>query len=578
MPSIHASSSFETLKSAISTNDLKSAVISKNLAHKDTNGYMREELLVSTYSGLSVKKIQQVVDDFQIKTLRDLQTQLGEQEAYKDFYAELSSFFGSATAQGTLSHSASRMIDVMKSVGLSDNPFQKKAELIQHIEAHLQDIHAFSQLIQNLQSEVDEKITDAAQNINALLKDLQTIQSAIRSEDSLDLLNNRRDKMAQLSKYLPLHLSSEHNVDKFSIFGPQGLILLQHEEISHVEFADGEFKLNLLGNQSQVTKKLAEEESSGALKSLWHMRDKLLPTLSAQLGEYTKHLQFTFDELHNEGSCVNRPVLQSNGFLATGEKLSENTVFQGSGVLRVAQITSSGHLVNGQNYFDIQLTRNMTVKQFMTSFNQSSFARSRITEDGKLSLASQDASFGLALGNGSQKAEIFDEPHSINYGFSHFFGLNNFFSEKDEKLSLRKDIKDDLSKFSTGSLSHSSSLDLQTPVLGIRDFSILEKMTEAFQKKEQFFGANHYSPQIKTSLQNYTVVMMEGIKTQSQKHTLSLKQMENHYNAISAQTYEKSGVKERIEWQNAQHLFISQSILYNALSVLRKMQEGVLSV
>ncbi len=196
----------------------------------------------------------------------------------------------------------------------------------------------------------------------------------------------------------------------------------------------------------------------GRLQGLVELRDQVFPELDDQLQELAAGLRFALNAAHNEGVAWPQP----NALSGTRTDLSDfaGAVRSGTATLAVTDTDGSTLLA-----FEIDLAaaadENDVVAQLNTGLG--AFGTATIGADGQLEITLADADQGLALAEGDSSVRIIDAAgRERDYGFSHYFGLNDLLvgtGTLATDMAVRPGIAADPSTLAT------ARLDVETPPL-----------------------------------------------------------------------------------------------------------------
>lgn len=389
-----------------------------------------------------------------------------------------------------------------------------------------------SDQIRKTRQSCDSGIFDAAERVNtqtALLLDLnKKIDHAINNGFSSGSLEDARDACA-------LAIAADMNMTTYSNGGNTWRVVTATD----VTLVDGNTatpltftKSNILNSTAPLgglflgTTNITKDLSGGRIAALLEARDKTLPKLQAEIDELTLHIRDTVNAVHNQGGGF-PPI----GVLAGGRPIANpSAFFNGAGTIRVAVVDAqNGHYVDGA---DIDLSTLPTFNDVRAAINGiSGITAAWDPVNQNLVLTADTMGQGIMMGPvGGDAIET-----TTGLGFSHYFGLNDFFitpgsyagdgaaiADISAAIAVRADITTDPSRISRGSLDTAVTIDPANVALWSGASDVISKLNAAFSGTMTFNAAGNL-PQSLTTITNYAkiIVTTESTSTNNLDSTIA---------------------------------------------------------
>ena len=230
---------------------------------------------------------------------------------------------------------------------------------------------------------------------------------------------------------------------------------------------------------------ITTDVSRGKLAGLLEMRDRYLPEISDQLGELGTMLRFNLNAAHND--AVPHPLPQT--LTGTNEDFTDFDAAVGagntSGEAYVAVLDSTGAVV-ADIVVDVGAAGSAAGLIGQLNTDLAGFGTATVNADGALEIAlGNDGTgnpYGLALSEGTSSVQFSDDAgHNFDYGFSHYFGLNDIVVETGSTpgdLAVRSDIAADNTLLSRVVLDRSTGAAV---VGGAGDTRGLQRLAESME-------------------------------------------------------------------------------------------------
>ena len=451
------------------------AVISQNVANANTIGYSRqsvslEQLVINgVSSGVSVGDTTRLVDNFLTREVQIQKASEGEARVVADFYNNIETRFGTPSGNNSLSADLSSFGAALETLAINPEDPALRFNVVATGVTVARGISELATSMQTLRGRADSGIDQTVDEINAQLSTifvLNTSISRIRAQGgNIAALEDQRDvAITDLSKNIAISTFTRTSGD-ISILTQDGLTLLD-TELHELDYnpatsvsssttfgAVNLFTINSSGQRvgsaqilvsAGVSSAVVNNVSSGRLKGLLDIRDKVLPDLDSQIGILASTVRSEYNALHNSGSSF--PAVNS---LTGTRNVAAGDAFAATGNLRIAVLNADGTLVANAVDIDLGALGAITVGTLATTINGLLGANgSAAVVNGKLVISATDSTKGIAINTRDSKVT------GTTQGFPDFFGLNDFFiGAGSSDFAVRTDIVNDPSRVSMGLLS-----------------------------------------------------------------------------------------------------------------------------
>ena len=451
------------------------AVISQNVANANTIGYSRqsvslEQLVINgVSSGVSVGDTKRLVDNFLTREVQIQKASEGEARVVADFYNNIETRFGTPSGNNSLSADLSSFGAALETLAINPEDPALRFNVVATGVTVARGISEVATSMQTLRGRADSGIDQTVDEINAQLSTifvLNTSISRIRAQGgNIAALEDQRDvAITDLSKNIAISTFTRTSGD-ISILTQDGLTLLD-TELHELDYnpatsvsssttfgAVNLFTINSSGQRvgsaqilvsAGVSSAVVNNVSSGRLKGLLDIRDKVLPDLDSQIGILASTVRGEYNALHNSGSSF--PAVNS---LTGTRNVAAGDAFAATGNLRIAVLNADGTLDADAVDIDLTATGATTVGALVATINTSLGANgSAAVVNGKLVISATDSTKGIAINTKDSQVT------GTTQGFPDFFGLNDFFiGAGSSDFAVRTDIVNDPSRVSMGLLS-----------------------------------------------------------------------------------------------------------------------------
>ncbi len=460
--------------SSLQVNQIGLSTTAQNVSNANTEGYSRKVLAVENRIvdgrgvAVDVSSIFRVVDRFLVGEMRRQLSEYNSALAVDDFYTQMQNLFGAPGNNSTLSADLSQLTSALEALSSTPESAGLRFEVIAAGERIARNIVRLAQDIQTLRHQADQQIKAAVDDINAKLEEIETlnieISRAVAEGREVPDLEDRRDlAVNSIANLIDLNVVAQSN-GMVALLTQNGHVLLDgtrrlldYSPASTVTqtstfdaitiysldedgaiIGEGDVLVSS-GNSTTV----ASDVLSGKIEGLLQARDHELYDLARQVEAYAAALRDQINAVHNQGVGFPPPAS-----LTGTRTVAATDAFQATGSVRIAVLDGDGLIVTAAD-IDLLALGATTVADLITTINAAlgGDATASIV-NGKLVIAATNSGNGIAI-NDSGTAETM-----TGRGFSHYFGLNDFFvGTSAATLAVRSDLADNPNFVSTAILS-----------------------------------------------------------------------------------------------------------------------------
>jgi flagellar hook-associated protein 1 FlgK len=435
--------------SALQTSQQALSTVSSNVANINTAGYARRvvnleaQVSGSQLSGVSVADIQRVTDQFLTQETLSAQASSSQATAINDAYTQLNGLLGQPGDSSSLTTQLDNVFTALGSAALSPTAGTSQQGALTAFQNLASTISNLSGTITGLQNQADQQIVSAVPAVNALIKQIYTMNSQIQTatasgNDSTGLLDQRDQAVQQLSQLIGVRTATGANGQM--IVSTQDGVQLVGDTYAQLSYSGGgstgSYPSIQLANVNPATGQtvgsamtLDPHLGSGQIAGLISMRDGALAQLQQELGNFAGETANAFNAQHNANAAYPPPTALTGR--DTGLTSTDSLGFTGNTTIAVTD--SSGKLVSridvnfGAGTLSVDggaaTSIGTTVGSFVTALNSALGSNGSASfTDGKLSISATGT-------NGIVTQDDATTPASRGgAGFAQFFGLNDLFT------------------------------------------------------------------------------------------------------------------------------------------------------
>ncbi len=590
--------------SGLQTMQTSLGVTSNNIANANTEGYTRKVadlqtlLIAGQGGGVEVATIAREVSEFLIRDLRQQHSLLAEMQVLDRYYNNTQDIFGPPESTSSIAATITELSNRFQALSIDPESPAAQRDVVSAALAVTRQLNKMSATIQDLRMEANKEIDVLVDRANTLVTNIAEINSQISRNKALnrptgDLEDQRDQEVAELASIMNISFFTRDN-GQMVVFAANGRTLVDTipATIAYDPTSNMSSTLSYPSSISAITVNGADittSISSGKLKALVDLRDTILPGFADQVDRLAEVLRDQIDAIHNDGAAVPAP----NSLTGVREFSAPSTdTVSFTGTVRIAVTDSNGNSVGTPIDLDFADLATVvggtpTVDEIVNAINGSyaastpaipglSGATASVNASGQLVITANSSSNGIAINEMTSSESV------TGFGFSHYFGLNNFFTGTStgglaSNITVRSAIVADPQLVVRGELS-TGTLTNGSPAVTIGDNSVVQRLFNKFQDTLTFNSAGTV-PQTNSSLAGYGATIVATNAHAASRATADLNFREVIFNDIKARSDSQSGVNLDEELGNLilfQNAYSANARMISVLSdVLKTLSELV---
>jgi flagellar hook-associated protein 1 FlgK len=424
--------------SGVATAQTSLRTVADNISNVNTKGYVRKIVEQSSLTsdgrgqGVAVDRIRQAADAYLERAAYTASGNLGEATTLARGFDQAQGLFGDPSSDTSFFNQLDSIYSGFNVASASPSSGLGRSQIVLDLRNFLSDSARINSSIRDLRSEADTQLTNDVATVNNLLKAISSlntdiVQGNLTNGDATGSESLQREMIKKLSSYMDIKVTTRPT-GEVRIIGGDSITLIGEgpAQLSSVLQPSG-FSDIFVTPSGGSPILLKNRISSGELLGLTQLRDKELPSLMNQLGEYVSHATEELNRAHNSSSSVPAPQTlagRPTGFLDQATAFSN---FTGKTTFAVLNSTSSAVVKSAVIDFG---AATITVGGVATAFTPGSFVADFNTALGGTATASF-TNGALSITTTAGQGLAFDDsnalPASSKAGktFSHFMGLND---------------------------------------------------------------------------------------------------------------------------------------------------------
>lgn len=411
-------------------------ITSDNIANAGTPGYVRKEVNQTSAivdgrgAGVRILGVERVTDQYLQKADLTAASDANRWEILSQYLDRAQGLFGDPSGDGFFFNKLDEAFNTFAAAADDPSSGLLRNQAISQMQDFLKDAARIDTQISDLQRDVDSRIGADVDRANALLQQIDRLNADISraklsSGDATGAENAQSQLIDELSQIMTVKVATR----------PEGGVTLRSAE-GFMLAGEGAATLKFessatTGGYISVTTAAgaiaqATDLSGGELRGLLDLRDRELPGLSDQLGEFVSRAAEQINAAHNAASSVPAPAT----LVGRNTGLDLPTALNGfTGKTTLAIVDQDGVVQRrvdidfdaGTMTVDGAAGPGFTPATFLASLNTA------LTGYGNASFGGGALTINATgAGNGVAIAQDADDPsEKAGRGFSHFFGLND---------------------------------------------------------------------------------------------------------------------------------------------------------
>ncbi|MDE5461201.1 MULTISPECIES: flagellar hook-associated protein FlgK [unclassified Bradyrhizobium] len=314
---MNLTAALESARSSLMASGIQSSVISRNIAGASSTGYSRKIAVLDNLpgTGVYVAAIQRAASSGLYTNVLTATSSSAKQSAILDGLQKIAA---ATVDDPELDQSPTAQLNALKKALQQYANAPDNTTLAQAAVASAKDmattLNQATQTVQSVREGADADMNTSVQNINRLLSQFQTVNTAIvkgtiSGDDITDYLDQRDSIVSQLSQELGVTMSTRPNGDA-ALYTDSGAVLFD-KLARTVSFAPtNAYTAGTTGNAVYVDgvpvtgANSVMPLKSGKLAGLAQLRDQDTVTYQSQLDEIARGLIDTFKESDQSGAAL----------------------------------------------------------------------------------------------------------------------------------------------------------------------------------------------------------------------------------------------------------------------------------
>jgi flagellar hook-associated protein 1 FlgK len=483
------------------------------------------------------------------KDFRNKSADLGANTSLKDIYDRMQNYLGAPGGSDDLSVRVNNLSKAIEN--LAANP---ENSLLQSLVVNAGNllagrVNTLSSQVQSLRSYADNKIATTVNDINQLTQQIKSLNDQIIStqsvggdittlEDQRDLAVNKLSQKMDITTYIRPNNEMVVLTQTGQALVDVNVTPLAYTPQSSIGVATtyptGFNAITLGGPVASGGIDITTTVLGGELKGLIQARDSDLPNLAGEIENFATTLRDQINQVHNQGTAF--PPQNS----LTGTSVVTGATSLGAppaGIVRIASVDGTGKFVANVD-LNLATVIPATVAGLMAAINAALPGPSGVTAslagtapNQTLQLTANTAANGVAIGTpvaGSPSQVQLGGAGAVK-GFSHAFGLNDFFVDKAvpavagnfaASMGVRSDLISNPGRLARGQLSTGTPFGPTplpaTPNTAVTsgDKVIVQAMAASFSQQVNFAAAGNL-PVTTQSLSGYAgnIFSNQGVRS-----------------------------------------------------------------
>ncbi len=494
--------SLQNALSSLSYTQSALQVTSNNVANSTTEGYSRKtitavsQVLDSKGAGVLSSSLTRKVDENLIRDLRTQTSDFGYLDSRTQFLKIMQDMFGSLASNSSLSASLTDLSNKIEALATLPEDSALRQTLLSSATAVTRQLNEMSDTIQTQRAIADNQIAEAVTDLNSRLgrvKDLNDrIARATALNQSTAELEDARDIAISDVANLVDITTFKRSTGEIIVMTKSGRVLVDSfaATVAHTPVSGMDASIAYPATINGLTIDgfdVTTEIKGGRIGALIDIRDTTLPNLQAELNALATQLRDQVNAVHNDGVGFPAPnTLTGTTTVAGGD------AFAGTGIVRIAVVDANGNAVAAP--LDLNLVGLADVDAVAAAINGSPLAGdiTATIVGGKLVINADNANNSVAINEGTSSVG------GSNRGFSHYFGLNDFFIGDStvslaRNIAVRADIISNPNLISRGQLSE-AVLGVGSAAITAGGNAVVTRLAAAFTSDFTYAAAGKLPP------------------------------------------------------------------------------------
>lgn len=357
--------------SGLRINQRAISVLSHNIANANTEGYSRQQVAQSAVvvegvgNGVRFDEVIRKVDKYLQRAVYENGSQMSTAEVLSDYANRVQVFLGEPGSSNSMDEYVMNFFRSLQSLAETPERTSFRSNVVEAGNTISRELSELAKNLHDLQYQAENDMKDAVTAMNALLKKIDNLNTAITKAGALGqstagLLDERDIALNELSTYADLNIFYDQE-GRANVYTANGVALVdnnRHEirfdaRTARDPFISGDpanpmrvITFDSSGREVGVPQILIGQGTvdevttnlkGGKLLGLQQMRDDVLPEILSQLDMFASRLRDEVNRVHNQGVGFPAPASYTG---TRAVKATDN--FDWSGNVRIAVLSASG--------------------------------------------------------------------------------------------------------------------------------------------------------------------------------------------------------------------------------------------
>ncbi|HUT50222.1 MAG TPA: flagellar hook-associated protein FlgK [Alphaproteobacteria bacterium] len=552
-------------------------ITSNNIANANTEGYTRKSvtplpiLIAGQGVGVDLSDINRKVNDVLVRELRNQTSDLGRLGVDDEFYVRMQDLFGSLSSGTSLTARITELSGAFEAYATAPEDAGRAAATVQAAQTLARQFNTMALEIQKMRTDADQGITAAIDTVNLRVGEIAELNMQIARDLAAGLpianLEDERDKaIGAVAEYLEFSTFSRATGEVVLVTeGGRVLVDSRVPTFTHTASAGLDVSVTYPGPIDGIDLDgidITAEITNGKIGAMITMRDTTLPNLAAEIDVLANTVFDQINAIHNDGAAFPPPNTLTGTRAVVG-----GDAFAGTGTTRIAITDANGDLVAPP--VELDLSAYATVGALVTAINTA------LGADGTAAIVNGRLEIDAAI---STSGVVINENDTAigTQGFSHYFGLNDFFVG-DATVNLASNIAVRADIVGTPELISHTELSATAAILGdtaITDggITVAQRLADSFNNTISFAATGELgATNVKVADYASQILSFNATQAAEAESQIAFKQVLHADIKFRAESF--SGVNIDEEMANLITLQNSFSAVARVISVTQEMMD-----
>lgn len=310
-------SSIQLANNALRAQQIGLQVVGQNIANANTPGYIREEVRLAPAAtqqlgglllgmGVQVVSVNQKIDQFLEERLRQATADQTGSDVQKQTYLQLEALINELS-DTDLSSSLNNFFDSVSEVLNKPDDVSTRNLAVLQGATLAQDISRLSARARQQRSDLNDRVTKSADDVNRLINEIRTLNQRITqaeggdasSSDAVGLRDQRYEALSKLASLIDIRVEEQPS-GAVNVYSSGSYLVFEglNREVEVQSTTDRGLTISTL---VFADSKAPVEARSGELAGLYNSRDEILGGFLDELDSFAATLAFEFNRVYSSG-------------------------------------------------------------------------------------------------------------------------------------------------------------------------------------------------------------------------------------------------------------------------------------